>query len=73
MSGCTNYKFAVAKFAFWDGCIRCDICPAMETYSRKQCRLTGEYLSDTRGRGYQCPLIEIDKEEFYGNPCSDPG
>ena len=67
MSGTTEYSFAVAKIAFWDGNPRCDICPLMETYSRKQCRMTGEYLGDTRGRGHLCPLIEIRKEEFYGS------
>lgn len=35
----------------------CDLCPCMETYARKQCRLTGEYLLDTRATvGYECPL-----------------
>lgn len=73
MSGCTKYKFAMAAIAFWDGDIRCDICPVMETYARKQCRLTGEYLGDTRGRGHLCPLKEISEEKFYGNPGSDLG
>lgn len=73
MNGCTEYYFAIAKIAFWDGYPRCETCPMLETYARKQCRMTAEYLGDTRGRGYLCPLIEISKEEFYGNPCSDPG
>lgn len=34
----------------------CDLCPLLETYARKQCRMTGEYLSDTRCCGYLCPL-----------------
>lgn len=42
-------------------------------YARKQCRLTGEYLADTRGRGYWCPLHIEKKEENHGNPCVDPG
>lgn len=71
-NSCTEYVFMVAKIPFWDGQPRCEICPLMETYARKQCRMTGEYLVDTRVRGYSCPLIEISKEEFYGNPCSDP-
>lgn len=65
-NGVTEYSFAIAKITFWDGGIRCESCPCMETYSRKQCRLTGEYLGDTRRKGYMCPLIEIDKEKFYG-------
>ena len=62
-SGCTEYTHTVAKIVFWDGPPRCETCPLMETYARKQCRLTGEYLGDTRRRGHLCPLIEIDKEE----------
>lgn len=62
-SGCTEYCLTVAKIAFWDGPPRCEACPCMETYARKQCRLTGEYLADTKGRGHLCPLIDIDKED----------
>lgn len=65
-NGCTEYAFTAVKIAFWDGEPRCDICPLMETYARKQCRITGEYLVDTRVCGHCCPLIEISKEEFYG-------
>lgn len=64
-NGCTKYSLAVAKLAFWDGPIRCEVCPCLETYARKQCRLTGEYLVDTRVKGYTCPLIEVEPEEFY--------
>jgi hypothetical protein len=59
-SGCTKYELAIAKITFWDGPVRCETCPCMEVYQRKQCRLTGEYLSDTRGAGHSCPLIPID-------------
>nr|DAY44613.1 MAG TPA: zinc finger Ran-binding domain-containing protein [Caudoviricetes sp.] len=61
---CLNYKLAIAKLAFWDGDIRCESCACMETYARKQCRLTGEYLGDTRGRGHICPLIPVDSDEW---------
>lgn len=40
----------------------CDHCPLLETYARKQCRVTGEYLSDTRFCGYMCPLIIGDEK-----------
>lgn len=40
----------------------CDKCPLLETYARKQCRVTGEYLSDTRFCGYMCPLIIGDEK-----------
>ena len=63
MSGCTEHALTVAKIYFWDGPPRCEACPVMETYARKQCRLTGEYLGDTRKCGHLCPLITIDKEE----------
>lgn len=64
-NSCTDYTIAVAKLSFWDGPIRCEICPCLETYARKQCRMTGEYLTDTRVKGWTCPLIEVDKEEFF--------
>ena len=38
------------------------MCPLMETYARKQCRRTGEYLMDTRTIGYYCPL-KFEEEE----------
>ena len=44
--------------------VACQYCPILETYSRNQCRRTGEYIIDPRytvGRG--CPLIPINKEE----------
>lgn len=47
---------------FFTGDICCDFCPLMETYARKQCRRTGEYLIDTRARGIFCPLTEIEEE-----------
>lgn len=36
--------------------ICCDRCPLLETYARKQCRRTGEYILDSRTRGMWCPL-----------------
>lgn len=36
--------------------ICCQFCPFFETYSRKQCRLTGEYIVHEFGRGYYCRL-----------------
>lgn len=45
--------------------IRCALCPCMETYARKQCRLTGEYLADGYLIGGMCPLIINHEEENY--------
>lgn len=56
MSACLTYTTTSVKIYFPNGNVCCDMCPIMETYARKQCRLTGEYLADTRGRGYWCPL-----------------
>ena len=44
---CTKYVSAslVVHFPEEEG-IQCKLCPCLETYARKQCRLTGEYLAD---------------------------
>lgn len=34
----------------------------LETYARRQCRRTGEYLLDTKTIGYDCPLTFTDEE-----------
>lgn len=73
-NGVAWYATASVEIHFPDGHICCDLCPLMETYARKQCRRTGEYLLDTRVTvGFDCPLKFNDKEENHGNPCSDPG
>lgn len=62
-NGCTEYKAMQCTIFFYDGVVCCDRCPLLETYARKQCRRTGEYLADTRGVGWECPLVEVKKEE----------
>lgn len=52
----THYIKAEVDIYFPDGHVCCELCPLMETYARKQCRRTGEYLLDTRGIGAYCPL-----------------
>lgn len=55
--GCTRYVKTTVDIFFPEGHMCCDLCPLMETYARKQCRRTGEYLLDTRVTvGYECPL-----------------
>lgn len=57
------YTEAAVSIFFPEGHVCCDLCPLMETYSRKQCRRTGEYLLDTRATvGYECPLNFKNKE-----------
>ena len=56
-SSCLSYSAARVDIFFPEGKACCAFCPLMETYSRKQCRRTGEYIVDDRGRGMWCPLI----------------
>lgn len=46
--------------------IQCKLCPCLETYARKQCRLTGEYIADGYLTGGLCPLIPMNEEEENG-------
>lgn len=61
IDGVNYYAEATVKIFFPDGQVCCDLCPLMETYSRKQCRRTGEYLLNTKSIGMYCPL-EINDE-----------
>lgn len=63
-NGVEFYSHGVAHIYFANGNKCCDLCPMLETYSRKQCRLTGEYLSSIStncNTGGLCP-IEIVTE-----------
>lgn len=73
-NSCTQYIKATAQIFFpaTEG-VQCKLCPCLETYARKQCRLTAEYLADGYLVGGMCPLIITNKEENNGNPCFDPG
>ena len=56
-----EYETRYLPIYFPKGYVCCDLCPAMETYARRQCRRTGEYLP-TPGKhemtvGMFCPLI----------------
>ena len=66
-NGVSWYTEAQAKIFFPEGQVQCKFCPCLETYSRNQCRLTGEYLADTRTIGYRCPLKFIEKQEANEN------
>lgn len=55
-SGVRYYTLATIEIGFPEDRVCCDYCPMLETYARKQCRRTGEYLVDTRTIGYMCPL-----------------
>jgi len=61
VNGCLHYTRATVEIYFEPGHVSCEYCPMLETYARKQCRRTGEYIIDTRITGNYCPLI-IEKE-----------
>ena len=68
-NGVAHYTKATVEIFFPDEKVCCDLCPLMETYARKQCRRTGEYLLDTRVTvGYDCPL----KFDFGGSADGQP-
>lgn len=62
-----SYTHCTANIFFPEGEVRCSLCPLQETYARKQCRLTGEYLAEGYLRGGQCPL-EIHDGEYKYSP-----
>lgn len=55
-SGVKYYTKGMVEIYFPENRVCCEYCPLLETYARKQCRRTGEYLVDTRTIGYECPL-----------------
>ena len=62
--GVSRYIKGTATIFFPEGHVCCDLCPALETYARKQCRLTGKYLLDTRVIDDDCPMkFEEDKHD----------
>ena len=62
-NGVSWYTEAQATIYFPEDHVQCSKCPCLETYSRNQCRLTGEYLVDTRIIGYRCPLKFIENKQ----------
>lgn len=62
-NGVSWYTEAQATIYFPEDYVQCSKCPCLETYSRNQCRLTGEYLVDTRTIGYRCPLKFIENKQ----------
>lgn len=61
-SGVKYYTKASVEVFFPENRVCCGFCPLLETYARKQCRRTGEYIVDERTIGYNCPLIFEDTE-----------
>lgn len=63
-NGVTEYEAYTVDIFFEKDHVACEYCPLLETYARKQCRRTGEYVLDTRVTGWYCPLKK--KGEEYG-------
>lgn len=56
-SGVPYYTVLYARVCFPEDKVCCAYCSVEETYSRKQCRLSGEYIADDRTIGYNCKLL----------------
>lgn len=64
-SATLSYVKRTVEISF-TGDVCCARCPLMETYSRKQCRKTGEYITDDRTVGGWCPLVDPETGEMDG-------
>lgn len=60
-----RYTRATIDINFPEDHVCCDLCPLLETYARKQCRRTGEYLLDTRTIGFECPLKFEEEQDGF--------
>ena len=58
---CLEYTTAYAELFFPGDTVSCDRCACLETYSRRQCRLTGEYLIPGYLIGCKCPLKIVNE------------
>jgi len=67
-SACTSYSERWVNIFFTDDEVKCKYCPLLETYSRKQCRRTGEYITNDNVTGYWCPLLTAESNHFVVNP-----
>ena len=65
-SSCTTYITRTVDINFTGDTICCARCPLLETYARKQCRRTGEYILDDRIVGGWCPLRDPNTGEVEG-------
>ena len=59
-SSCLSYSERLVNIFFTDGEVCCKYCPLLETYARKQCRRTGEYITNDNITGYWCPLLKAE-------------
>ena len=59
---CSVYTTRTVDIHFTGESVCCARCPLLETYARKQCRKTGEYIVDDRVVGGWCPLVNENGE-----------
>lgn len=63
---CLAYTKRSVEIFFPEGRVCCQLCPALQTYSRNQCMLTGEFIADTRGVGGWCKLVDPETGNIEG-------
>ena len=66
-SSCTSYAERWVNIFFTDEEVCCKYCPLLETYARKQCRRTGEYILNDNITGYWCPLLKAEGDTLVNN------
>jgi hypothetical protein len=64
-SECLEYDWRYLPIPFPKDMVFCELCPVMETYARRQCRSTGEYLispcKHEYTEGWRCPLMTLEE------------
>lgn len=63
---CLTYTKRSVDLYFTGDTVCCARCQLLETYARKQCRRTGEYILDDRTVGVFCPLYDPVTGEVEG-------
>ena len=61
---CLSYSERWVNIFFTGDEVACRYCPLLETYARKQCRRTGEYIVNDNIPGYWCPLLTAENGTF---------
>lgn len=64
--GIRRYTKRTIDIFFPGDTVCCARCPLLETYARKQCRRTGEYIVEDKTPGVWCPLVNPDTGEIEG-------
>ena len=65
-SSCLDYTSTSITINFPKDRVCCQFCPLLQTYSRNQCMRTGELITDIKGVGGWCPLVNSLTGERFG-------